>query len=109
MAYSGAMTLCSGKMLYPNSGNESIYFIAALCTVVILGIILNNRGIRTKVALTIASLGIISLLLSQMVWYSEVGYYVSVLIILTAVWINGSLLNFLNKIVKNYSINYSKT
>ena len=109
MAYSGAMTLCSGRMLYPNSNSQSIYFILGLSLIVLFGIILNYKGKRTIASIIIALLGISLLMLSQVYWYSEVGYYTSVLIIMTAIWNNGSLHYLLSKIFKNDIINYSKT
>ena len=91
MAYSGAMSLCSGKMLYPNAGNDSILFIAALAILVLAGIIFNYKGRRTIYSVIIALVGITLLLLSQLYWYSEPAYYLSVAIIVLAIWNNGSL------------------
>lgn len=100
MAYSGAMTMCSGNMIYPNAGNESLYFLLGLSAIVLLGIILNYRGRRTHLALAIALVGIINLILSQVYWYSEVSYYLSVLIIITGIWYNGSLYHFIKHFEK---------
>ena len=100
MAYSGAMTMCSGKMIYPNAGSDAMYFILGLSTMVLLGILLNYKGRRTIASIVIAMIGITCLLLSQLLWYSEVAYYISVLIIVTAIWNNGSLYYFLRHIEK---------
>lgn len=107
MAYSGAMTMCSGNMIYPNAGSESVYFLLVLSALVLLGIILNYKGRRTILAIIIALVGITNLLLSQIYWYSEVSYYLSVLIIISGIWFNGSLYHFIkhfeNLIVKEKS------
>jgi len=100
MAYSGAMSMCSGKMIYPNASSESLYFILGLSAIVLYGIIFNYKGKKTLISIAIASLGIICLVLSQMYWYSEITYYLSVLIIMTAIWNNGSLYYFLRHIGK---------
>ena len=100
MAYSGAMTMCSGNMIYPNAGSESVYFLLGLSALVLLGIILNYRGRRTQMALVIALVGITNLILSQLYWYTEVSYYLSVLIIITGIWYNGSLYHFIKHFEK---------
>lgn len=108
MAYSGAMTMCSGKMLYPNAGGESVYFLAGLSALIILGILLNYKGKKTLISLAIALAGIACLILSELYWYSETTYYLSVLIIITAIWNNGSLQYFINYIENLFSKQKSK-
>lgn len=100
MAYSGAVTLCSGKM-YPNSQSESVYFIFGLSLLILIGIALNYKGTRTIYSLLLATVGILFMMLSQVYWFSSAGYYSSVLIIVIAIWNNGSLHFLLNKLSKS--------
>jgi len=105
MAYSGAVTLCSGKM-YPNAHTESVYFLLILGLVITVSILLNYRGRRTLVSLSLVLIGVASMMLSQVVWYSEVGYYYSVLLIFIAIWNNGSLHYLINKFSNHYSVTF---
>ncbi len=107
MAYSGAVTLCSGKM-YPNSQSESVYFILGLSLIILLGIALNYKGTRTIFSLLLATTGIALMTMSQVYWFSSFGYYSSVFIILIAIWNNGSLHYLLNKLSNSYSLKYIK-
>ena len=97
MAYSGAVSMCSGKMLYPNAGSISTYIIIGLSLVVLLGIVLNRRDKRTWIALSIASAGILLLCISQFLLFSEVLYYVAVGLIFFGIWFNGSFTYFYQK------------
>ncbi len=108
MAYSGAMTMCSGKMIYPNSSSESTYFLAFLSILVLAGIAFNFKGFKTLISLGIAIVGISFLILSQVYWYSEIAYYLSVFIIVMAIWLNGSLTYFL-RYIENLLFNQNRT
>lgn len=102
MAYSGAMSLCSGKTLFPNAGSNSIYIFAALCFIVLLSIRLNYRDSRTHLALLIAGLGSTILLCSQYFLLEQSVFYFGVVFIILGTWLNGSLYaiisNYINQI-----------
>ena len=100
MAYSGAMSLCSGKMLYPNAHASSAYLLLGIALIVVLGIRLNFRGTRTWIATAIASLGVLLLLISQLFYPSEELYYAAVAILFFGIWINGSFLYFYRRLTK---------
>lgn len=107
MAYSGAITLCSGRSIFPHAGNYAAYLILGVGLLVMLGIVLNQRGKRTWVAALLAGLGLLSLLLSQLVFYSPTLYTVGSLLLLFGVWYNGSFWYFYHRIFqqKNQPIN----
>jgi hypothetical protein len=94
MAYSGAVSMCSGKMLFPNAHSYSGYFIIGLSIVILLSILLNNKGSRTLVSAFIVSIGILLLAISQFVSMSEPQYYFACLIMFFGIWYNGSFTFF---------------
>ncbi len=99
MAYSGAMSLCSGKMLYPHANSSAGYIIVGIALIVLLGIVFNFRGRRTWIAATIAGLGICLLAISQFYYISEVLYYVAVVLLFFGVWFNGSFYYFYDRFI----------
>ena len=94
MAYAGAIPLCGGKTIYPNAGNLSLYLTIGFSVVVLLGILLNQKGIRTLHAGLIAIAGVICLVLSQIVWISMPLYYLGVGILFFGIWYTGSFAYF---------------
>ena len=97
MAYSGAMSMCSGNMLFPNADAYSGYIIVGLSIIVLLGILLNHKGTRTWIAAFIACIGIGLLTISQFVSLSESLYYLASFILFFGIWFNGSFTYFYNK------------
>lgn len=98
MAYSGAVTLCSGTSLYPNSGSTAVYLSLGIAIFIMGTIYLNNKGRRTMISLAICSVAIALLLLSQLVLMDNVIYTMASLILLFGIWYNGSFFYFYNKI-----------
>ena len=97
MAYSGAISMCSGRDLYPNLGNFSSYALIFLASLVLLGIALNRKGRRTWIALAIAALGIAFITIGQFYLVSALNYYIGVVLLFFGIWYNGSFLYFYNK------------
>ena len=79
MAYSGAITLCTGTKMYPHADTTTSYISIGLAAFVILSIIFNYKGPKTKYALFITSIGTLLLLTSQFYWISEYLYYTCLL------------------------------
>lgn len=100
MAYSGAMTLCSGTTIYPQLGNYSLYIIITLSLIVCLGIAFNYRGKRTIIALLISLFGILSLVASQSFWMGQTAYYIGVVLLFFGIWYNGSFFYFFKRLRK---------
>lgn len=101
MAYSGAVTMCSG-MKYPNAGSLSAYLSIGLAVFVLLGILLNWKGRKTWVALGIASLGILVLMIGQFLIISSSNYYLGVALLFFGIWYNGSFTYFLRKFLLTF-------
>jgi len=97
MAYSGAMAMCSGEMLYPNAGSTASYLTIGIAFLVLLSMFLNYKGRKTRVALSIATLGVFMLLLGQVYFISMVNYYLGVILLFFGIWYNGSFFHFYRK------------
>ena len=104
MAYSGAMSMCSGNMLYPNANSSTSYILLGLATITLLGILLNKKGKRTWQAAAITLSGILLLSISQFYSMSETLYYLSVLFIFFGIWFNGSFYFFYKKLTSSMMI-----
>lgn len=109
MAYSGAISMCSGNNLYPNAGGIVSYVTIGLALLTLLSILLNKRGRRTWVAATITIGGTGLLLLSQFYSMSSSLYYIAVTVIFFGVWFNGSFLHFYRKYFTRNNQNNIKT
>jgi len=109
MAYSGAMSLCSGRMLYPNAGGWSGYVTVGVAALVLISILINRRDGRTHIAALIALLGISLLAYSQFVVMSSIIYYLAVSILFFGIWYNGSFLHFYHTYFKKRLIQRLKS
>jgi hypothetical protein len=101
MAYSGTIMLCGKDAVtittHTNTSLVTTLLTSVFCLLSIIGIYLNNRGARTKYALFTAIAGTI-MVLTSVLWYGGLElYYSGVALIFAGVWLNGSLLYFVNK------------
>lgn len=103
MAYSGAVTMCSGNNLYPHAGSYMSYITTLLALLILIGIGFNYKGRRTLIALSIALSGISLIAISQFYWLSTVSYYLGSGLLFLSIWYNGSLLYFVNRFKTRFS------
>lgn len=108
MAYSGAMTMCSGNMLYPNAGTSASYLTIGIALFVLLSMILNYKGRKTQVALLLAASGILLMLIGQFFFISMTNYYLGVLLLFFGIWYNGSFLHFYEKYASAFIKQFQK-
>lgn len=97
MAYSGAVSMCSGNMLYPNAGSFSSYITIGLAILVLVSILINYKGKRSIVAAFICLAGMGFLAISQFYSIGEVNYYIGVALIFFGIWYNASFFYFYRK------------
>ena len=109
MAYSGAVTLCSGRTLYPNSGSNAAYITIAVSVFILFMIYRNHRGKRTVVSLFLCSIAICLLLVSQLILMNSIFYTVASILLLFGIWYNGSFLYCYNKVVQFLSTHFLNT
>jgi hypothetical protein len=116
MAYSGAVSMCSGKMLYPHADATSSYVFLGLSIIIILGLLFNRKGKVTWIALGIVAGGISLLVISQFYYISEPLFYCAVALLFFGIWFNGSFKYFYRKyfipvqktLVKSLNLNYDR-
>jgi len=101
MAYSGAMSMCSGKMLFPNADAYSGYIIIGLSLLILFSILLNHKGTKTWIASFIVLIGISLLTMSQYLTMSEPLYYLASFVLFFGIWYNGSFTFFYKKYFKS--------
>lgn len=94
MAYSGAVSMCSGKMLYPHADTTSSYILLGLSLVILLSLFFNRKGRITWIAVSVVLLGISMLVISQFYFISELLFYCAVVILFLGIWLNGSFKYF---------------
>ena len=102
MAYSGAISMCSGNNLYPHAGSYMSYVTLLLALVVLIGIAFNFKDNRTWTALAIAIIGITLVYLSQFIFISAIYYYLGVSLLFFGIWYNGSFFYFYRRYLKNW-------
>jgi len=112
MAYSSTVVLCGKDILIENQQNHystlSIFLTAFFCSLIIAGLLLNFHGKRTKYALVLSVLGILTILNSAIRNGGLDLYYLGISIVFIAVWLNGSLISILRKF-KNTLSRITKT
>ena len=108
MAYSGAITLCTGTKMYPHADTTTSYISIGLAAAVILSILFNYKGSKTKYALFFTSIGTLLLLTSQFYWISEYLYYAGVGFLFFGIWYNGSFSFFYRKYKHSFKQNATR-
>jgi hypothetical protein len=90
LAYSSAVTLCSGTKLYNHSPAWTSWISIALAGFILLTLLWNYKGYRTLLAIALAFLGS-ALVLSSELYTGELGtYYAGAVLLLFGIWVNGS-------------------
>ena len=103
VAYSSTVVLCGkgGTQLtnHPVSSGATFYLSLFLCLVILLSILLNNRkDPRTSYAFLLALCGSACILFAVTRGGGIFLYYLGVITVFCAVWLNGSLLFFISRI-----------
>jgi len=105
MAFSGTLMLCGngdGMFTRTFSSLPTQFFSITFCLLILLFIILNYRDKRTMYAIALGVIGSSMIICSTTIAGGLVLYYSGVMIIFFAVWLNASLLYFINAIKKYF-------
>ena len=100
MAYTSAITMCGGTDMYFTENNWVSYIPVLLGAVIIALLIANYRGARTIYALSIAALGLVLIMLTHQVIIEASYYTYGTILLILAIWMNGSLMSIISKIEK---------
>ena len=95
LAYSSAITMCSGAKLYPQSPGWTSYILLGLATLTLILILRNYRGKRTIAAVALVSIGSLLMLACQFYTFNINHYYIGTFLVLFGVWVNASFRYFL--------------
>jgi hypothetical protein len=93
MAYTSAITMCGGPDMYLAENNWASYLPLLLSAIIILMIMLNKRGKRTKYALGISAIGAIFIIGVHQLYVNEIFYYVGTTLLFAGIWINSSFMS----------------
>lgn len=96
LAYSTAITMCSGKVFHHQPDWTSyISIVLALATMIL--VLWNFKGVRTIAASALILAGGVIIFNSELFTGNTTHYYVGCGLVLGGVWANGSLLHFVRK------------
>jgi len=90
LAYSSAITMCSGTKLYSHTPGWTSYLLLVLAALTLLFILMNYKGKRTIAAASLATTGSLLMLTSQFYTFDINHYYIGTFLLLFGVWVNGS-------------------
>lgn len=102
LAYTSTAVLCGKNTLmetqHTNNSIPTVLITSFFCSLILISLLLNFRGKRTKYALALAGLGVLMILISVILRGGEELYFIGVLIVSVAIWLNGSLISIVRKI-----------
>ncbi len=100
LAYSSAITMCSGTKLYPQSPSWTSFLLLGLAALTLLLILLNYRGKRTIAAASLVVTGSLLMLACQFYTFNMSHYYLGTFLLLFGVWVNASFRFFYRQWIK---------
>ena len=100
LAYSSAITMCSGSKLYSHEPSWTSYLLIALAVLTVVFILLNYKGLRTIIAASLATSGSLLMLMSQFYTFEINHYYLGTFLLLFGIWVNASFRFFLRRWIK---------
>ena len=107
VAFSGTLVLCGngggGILTRTFSSLPTQIFSVAFCQLILLLIVLNFRDKRTLYAIALAVVGSAMVIYSTTIADGLMLYYPGVVMIFFGVWLNASLLYFINRIRKHFT------
>ncbi len=100
LAYSSAITMCSGTKIYTHTPSWTSYILLSLAALTIFFILINYKGKRTIIAASLAGSGCLLMLASQFYTFNINHYYLGTFILLFGVWVNASFRFFYRQWIK---------
>ena len=97
MAYSSAVTLCSGATMYDHTPTWISWISIGLAAFTLIITLWNYKGTRTLLAGLLILFGSSFILNSELRTGDVNAYYWGTFFLLSGVWLNGSFLHFLRK------------
>ncbi len=97
LAYSSAITLCSGTKIYNHSPAWTSYISIGLALLTLALILINYKGLRTLFAASLVIIGCLLISYSELKTGEIAFYYGGTFALLFGVWVNGSFYHFFRK------------
>ena len=97
LAYSSAITMCSGTKMYAQTPGWTAYLPFALAVLTLVLVLLNYKGSRTLASAGLVILGSILMIAGEF-WLGEILlYYLGTAVLLFGIWVNASFRYFYQK------------
>lgn len=97
LAYSSAITMCSGTKLYSHTPGWTSYLLLALAALTLIFILINYKGKRTMASASLVATGSLLMFASQFYTFEINHYYIGTFLIFFGVWVNASFSFFYRK------------
>lgn len=97
LAYSSAITLCSGTKIYNHSPAWTSYISISLALLTLALVLINYKGLRTLFAASLVIIGCLLISYSELKTGEIAFYYGGTFALLFGVWVNGSFYHFFRK------------
>jgi len=103
MAYTSAITMCGGADVYYTQNNWVSYIPPVLSLVVTALILINRRGRVTFAAVLLSIAGSLIIILTHQLIIPSAWYNAGTLLLILAIWLNGSFSSFVSSVQKLFS------
>jgi len=111
LAYSSAITMCSGTKFYTPTDSWTTYLPISFAVFTLALLLYNYKGKKTILAATLVLLGSCLILDATFYYGDATAYYFGSLTLLFGVWINGSFFFFVRKFksyIKSWAVQKEK-
>jgi uncharacterized membrane protein len=109
LAYSSTIMMCSNTTVCISDNSPlTIGITGFFSALALIGLFFNKKGIRTYLALAVASLAISTIMYSVIKNGGQSLYYLGVITLFISIWINGSFLSILYQLKSRYNLQHIK-
>ena len=100
LAYSSAITLCSGTKIYNHSPEWTSFISIGLAILTLFFVLINYRGKRTIFSAIMVLLGSVLIIRTELYTGEIIEYYYGVGLLMIGVWVNASFYYFYFRFIK---------
>ena len=104
IAYSGALGVCGSSAIGTSVPTWGLLLVGAFLLMVFVSFQLNFKGWKTFIASILLAIGGATMLSFLLFQLPVLTYYISTVVILFAVWLNGSFLHFFHKSIIRFKL-----
>ena len=100
LAYSSAITLCSGTKIYDHSPEWTSFISIGLAVLTLFFVLINYRGKRTIFSAIMVLIGSMLIIRTELYTGEIIEYYYGVGLLMIGVWVNASFYYFFFRFIK---------